>query len=72
MDKWIGLALIIIPAADMADRYRRGGTYRELKKMRDIGVVRVILRDTQRFYEPMWYHRVLPAIGAVLLIGSLL
>lgn len=69
MEKWIGLALIVFPSIDLMYRYSKGATFRKLKNNQDIAFVRRIIKQTRKFYEIQWWHKLSIGTGIIITIG---
>ena len=69
MEKWIGLSLIVFPAMDLMYRHSRGASFRKLKQNQDIAFVKRIVKQTSKFYEVQWWHRVSIGAGIVIVAG---
>ena len=69
--KIAALILIIVPICSVLDRRARGKTYRELKaNHQHAAFVREIIRQTRKYYEILWWHKVFPMIGTIFLISE--
>jgi|TARA_R110001583_G_scaffold143923_1_gene295973 hypothetical protein len=69
--KIVALTMIIVPICSLIDRRVRGKTYRELKKNHQhAAFVREIIRQTKKYYETQWWHRVMPVAGTILLMSQ--
>ena len=69
--KIMAVTMIIVPLFSVIDRRVRGKTYRELKdNHQHAAFVREIIRQTRKYYEILWWHKVLPMIGTIFLISE--